>query len=324
MDASGRVLAKVVVTMAEPGDYGHPVSGLTLLVASEGGDRVSIHTDDSGVASAWLARGSYRFVNPDALAWKGSLYTWDIVVDIKPGTGAIKLTRENATKVVSSSTTQKGSVIYAAPVITPNRRAEGTPANRQVSALQVGVEGGASIASLVGSFGVSATSRTSPYIGGTLAVQPGGSTVGFQSGLLYVPKGATASIAGGRYALSINYLEIPLLVRLALPLQGSELLPVLLFGGSAGVKTSCNVTAQSGTATSSIDCGDSTFGGEFDLKTIDWGLSAGAMLDIPAGKGLIVAPVIRYTRGIAVIGNTSNNADATNSVFQIGLGLRMR
>jgi hypothetical protein len=92
-------LAKIIVTMSEPGAFGHPVSGLRFLVVTEGGDRTSIRTDDAGVASVWLPRGSYRFVTPDAITWQNTLYTWDVIVTIQPGTGAIRLSQANAKTV---------------------------------------------------------------------------------------------------------------------------------------------------------------------------------------------------------------------------------
>jgi Outer membrane protein beta-barrel domain len=100
LDPNGRVLAKVSVTITEPNAYGHPISGLRFLVAAENGDRISIRTDDAGMTSAWLRPGSYRFVTPDPLAWQGTEYTWDVVVAVRPGTGIIRLSQANASKVV--------------------------------------------------------------------------------------------------------------------------------------------------------------------------------------------------------------------------------
>ena len=64
-DANGRILAKVVVTMNEPGAFGRPATGLAFLLVGEDGDRVSIKTNDAGVASTWISPGEYRLVTPD-------------------------------------------------------------------------------------------------------------------------------------------------------------------------------------------------------------------------------------------------------------------
>lgn len=99
MDAKGRIMTKVVVTMSEPNAFGKPVAGLTFLVVTENGDRVSIVTDDAGVASTWLSPASYRFVTPDPVEWQGKAYSWDMIVPVKAGAGILKLSQENATKV---------------------------------------------------------------------------------------------------------------------------------------------------------------------------------------------------------------------------------
>jgi hypothetical protein len=106
--------------MTEPNAYGHAISGLRFLVAAESGDRISIRTDDAGVASAWLKPGSYRFVTPDALEWRDNSYTWDVIVAIRPGTGIIRLSQENASKVVAlGSALPKPAVAPPVPAMEP-------------------------------------------------------------------------------------------------------------------------------------------------------------------------------------------------------------
>lgn len=103
-DPSGRVLARVIVTITgESGSFGHPVSGLRFLVVAENGDRVSIRTDDAGVASTLVFPGSYRLVTPDPYEWGGNAYTWDRVVAIRPETAIIRLSQANASKIVALS-----------------------------------------------------------------------------------------------------------------------------------------------------------------------------------------------------------------------------
>ncbi len=113
LDPSGRVLAKITVTITEPGTYGRPVSNVSLLIVTEGGDRIGTRTNDAGVASSWLKPGVYRFVTPDPVVWQGNAYTWDLIMPVRPGMGVIKLSPENATKVT--------------PVVTPTATAIGRP-----------------------------------------------------------------------------------------------------------------------------------------------------------------------------------------------------
>lgn len=126
-DPSGRILAKVVVTMTEPGAYGHPITGLRFLVVSENGDRVSIRTDDAGTASTWLRPGSYRFVTPDPLTWEGNAYTWDLITPVRAGTPIVRLTQENASKIVSLTPAQAAPVAVADAATAPKAQPAASP-----------------------------------------------------------------------------------------------------------------------------------------------------------------------------------------------------
>jgi hypothetical protein len=130
VDASGRVYAKVVVTInGSAGSFGQPASSLRFLIVSESGDRISIRTNDAGVASTWVAAGSYRIVNPDPYELNGQAYTWDVVVPLRAGTRMIKLSQSNATKVVASA---------IQPRQTPNASAsESMPATRATTSASV-------------------------------------------------------------------------------------------------------------------------------------------------------------------------------------------
>jgi outer membrane protein with beta-barrel domain len=150
LDPGGRVLAKVSVTMTEPNAFGHPASGVRFLVVNEGGDRISIRTDDAGMASAWLRPGTYRFVTPDVFSWQGSGYTWDLVVPIRGGSGVIRLSQANATKSAQPVAASPGASIQTAvpamePVV-PERSSTGVttahatiPQSRQGAWFNIGL-----------------------------------------------------------------------------------------------------------------------------------------------------------------------------------------
>jgi hypothetical protein len=44
-----------------------------------------------------------------------------------------------------------------------------------------------------------------------------------------------------------------------------------MLGGSLGIKSGCEVEGTSGSASVSLDCDDSAFGGDLDLKSLDLG-----------------------------------------------------
>lgn len=101
-DPMGRVLAKVVAGMTEPGALSRPVSNLRIVVTAENGDTISIRTDDAGIATAWIRPGTYRFMTAEPITWQGKSYRWDITVPIAPGTGAIRFSQANATAVAAA------------------------------------------------------------------------------------------------------------------------------------------------------------------------------------------------------------------------------
>jgi hypothetical protein len=136
LDPSGRVLAKIMVTIAEPNTYGHQVSGLRFLVAAESGGRMSVWTDDAGTASVWLRPATYRFVTPDPLVWRNNAYTWDVVMPIRAGTGPIRLSQENASKIVAlGPATARSATAAAVPATKPG--GPGSAPNPSVRAKQI-------------------------------------------------------------------------------------------------------------------------------------------------------------------------------------------
>jgi Outer membrane protein beta-barrel domain len=199
-----------------------------------------------------------------------------------------------------------------------------TCVNAQNRSLEVGVQTGASISSLAGSDTEGAGSRVSPFLGGTVVYHRPGSAIGWESGLAFVQKGATTGLNGSTFTLAISYLEVPLMVRFGLPLQGSRVIPVFSIGGTVALRSGCSLRGDSGSQSISVGCDDSFFGGAYDLKALDFGVSAGTEVDFPIGKRFVFAPSVRYTRGLAVIGSTPDNADARNSVFLLGASLRLR
>jgi len=175
-----------------------------------------------------------------------------------------------------------------------------------------------SIATLVGSDTDGAESRTAAYFGLSVIFHPEGSVFGFETGLGYVPEGASVRVNGGAASIEITDLEVPLLLRVAIPIEGSSVRPVLVGGGSVGSRIGCKIAAESGSASASIDCDDSAFQGVFQLKDYDLAWTLGADLELPIGSTFRLVPSLRYTRGLVDIGDTANNADAKTQVFKIG------
>ena len=117
-DPLGRVLAKVIAGMTEPGTLNRPVSGLRILVVAENGDTATVQTDDAGIAAVFVRPGSYRFVSLEPVTWQGRSYSWDVRLPVEPGMAAITFSQATAT----TATVQAQPVVPATP---PGRPAPG-------------------------------------------------------------------------------------------------------------------------------------------------------------------------------------------------------
>lgn len=184
--------------------------------------------------------------------------------------------------------------------------------------LQFGVIGGVSIANFSGDDVGDADSRSAPFFGGTLVVQPTGS-LGFETGFLYMPKGSSTDFEGGTGTLKIDYVEVPLLLRLGINLAASPIKPVVLLGGYVGFKAACEVEGEGDGVSAEIDCDEF----DFDVKSTDFGVTGGLGVDIPIGARAILTPTARYSRGLTDVPDV-DAADAKNSAVQIGAALRIK
>jgi hypothetical protein len=196
----------------------------------------------------------------------------------------------------------------------------------QSSELQFGVEGGASIATLTGSGSPGSQARTAGSFGAVLVFASAHSAFGFETGVAYVPKGAASASSGTRVNLETSYTEVPLLLRMGLPLQGSHILPTLAVGASVGFNTGCRISFSTSSGSGAYDCNSKAALSQsaFNLRAVDLGVTAGVGVDIPLSSAVVLAPAVRYTRGVSTISSSAKAPDAVNSAFQLGAGLRWR
>ncbi|MCC7055427.1 MAG: PorT family protein [Gemmatimonadaceae bacterium] len=198
-----------------------------------------------------------------------------------------------------------------------------------VGVAQVGLEGGVSIANFTGDDANDAKNRTGGYGGVSFIVQPAGSAIGMQTGVNYVMKGAKSSFSSGGAlptvtgGVKLGYVEVPLLVRVGVPLSVAGVAPTLIAGGSFNWRVSCSAVAESGSFSSSTDCDNALVGQDLDVKRFDAGLTVGVELPIKAGARYLVVPSVRYIRGMTNI-TDANGTDLKNSSINIGIGLRVR
>jgi len=112
------------------------------------------------------------------------------------------------------------------------------------STMKFGAVAGVDFSNLTGS-DVSGLSSKTGFAGGLYAGFPMGKSVVIEPELLYVNKGAKDNTISPNQTLSINYIEIPVLVRYNFNPAGG---PFLLLGPSVGFSTSCNFSSGGATA----------------------------------------------------------------------------
>lgn len=176
---------------------------------------------------------------------------------------------------------------------------------------------GVSIASFSGDDADDADSRTGFFGGAQVVWQAPGSLFGFETGAMYVQKGASFQDVDGEATFELDYIEIPLLVRIAPPMAGSSFTPAFGLGGAVGFEIGCSLSGEGEGVEVDVDCEDAGV----ETKSVDFGLSASVGVDFPVGT-MTLAPFARYTYGLTSIDDSAEDSDIKNSGFLVGAALR--
>lgn len=139
--------------------------------------------------------------------------------------------------------------------------------------------------------------------------------------LLYMQKGSTAKVAQGNTTIDItgkyNYLEIPVLVKLNIPLAGNVAFKPNIFAGPA-------FALRIGTPSIKAEGGGQTVEQDIQNTTsTDFGLVFGAGARIPGVilNGILID--VRYTLGLSSVDDSAAKAEIKNRVFSILLGVAL-
>jgi hypothetical protein len=149
----------------------------------------------------------------------------------------------------------------------------------------------------------SVSSRVAP-LGGAYLRLPVGARFAVQPELLYVPKGFRYELTGSTadYALQLDYLELPVLLRAELPRVGRAM-PFLYAGPAASLRVRCAFTGEAaGEADYRQDCGEANAltGGNLTFKRFDLGAMVGGGLAFSLG-GRALGVGARFSQGLTAI-----------------------
>jgi hypothetical protein len=185
--------------------------------------------------------------------------------------------------------------------------AQGTTGQRS----RFGIAGGFN-SSTIGGTDFTDASRRNGFIAGVLLVFPVASNVAIQPELLYTSKGVTGNDTDFNAALKMNYIEVPVLVRVDVPTSG-RVRPFLYAGPAVSFKASCNIEVSGQGVNINSNCDDFESSGT-KMKTVDYGLVGGGGLAFDVG-GRTFSIGARYDHSLGKIVDESDSKHRVISVL---------
>jgi hypothetical protein len=182
-----------------------------------------------------------------------------------------------------------------------------------------GVYGGINFAKFGGDDVGNVDTRTGVQAG-LFASFPLSSILAVQPGVAYSQEGTSVDAGGGiTGTFKLDYIQVPVLLKLSAPLQAnSNLRPYVVAGPALGFEVRCKVRAEVSGQSAEADCDNSSV--NFQTKSVLFGLHLGAGLEI---SRLFLG--LRYQLGLTSIDDSGANADVKNRVLAIvaGYGFRL-
>ena len=182
--------------------------------------------------------------------------------------------------------------------------------------IQIGPKAGLNIASIGGDDadqilnGQSLDSKTG-FAGGVFFMYQFSKMFAIQPEAYYTMKGATYKEDGGELTISLDYIEIPILMKLIIPIDDSNIRPSIFVGPVIGFNT---------TAKSKIEINGESFENDFkdDTKSTEFSLAFGGGIGFMVGKNELGAD-IRYILGLSTFDESSDPWDLKNNVINFNV-----
>jgi len=182
--------------------------------------------------------------------------------------------------------------------------------------MMIGPKAGLNIASIAGDDadkileGQSLDSKTG-FAGGLFFTYQFSNMFAIQPEAYYTMKGATYSEGGADLTISLDYIEIPVLVKFIIPIEGSKIKPSIFAGPSIGF----NMTAKS-----KVEFDGETQENDFkdETKSTEFSLAFGGGVGFPVGNGELGVD-IRYILGMSTFDDSSDPWDLKNNVINVNL-----
>ena len=188
------------------------------------------------------------------------------------------------------------------------------PLNAQLQ-IQIGPKAGISIASVGGDdsdafLGESLDSRFG-FGGGIFVMFQFGNIFAVQPEVYYSMKGATWTQNSVDLTLALDYMEVPVLLKVIIPVEGSSVRPSIFVGPVLGFNTTAEIEGEGSSQTASEDVSDF-------VQSTDFSLVFGGGLGIMVGMHELGFD-IRYNLGLKSFDDSSGNFDINNSAINFNV-----
>jgi hypothetical protein len=110
--------------------------------------------------------------------------------------------------------------------------------------------------------------------------------------------------------LTLDYIEIPVLIKLIIPVTGSNINPAIFAGPFVGINTTAKAKAEYDSQTEEVDLEN--------IKSTEFGLQFGGGLGFNVGNGELGVD-IRYILGLTTWDDSANEFDVKNGVINFNL-----
>ena len=181
--------------------------------------------------------------------------------------------------------------------------------------MQLGPKAGLNIANIGGSdadklVGESLDSKTG-FSGGIFFMYQFNKMFAIQPEAYYSMKGATYKIGTGELTLTLDYFEIPLLLKLVIPVEGSNVRPAIFAGPALGFNTTAKLKGEAEGQTEEMDIKEYT-------KSTDFSLVFGGGVGFMVGTNELGADV-RYILGLTTWDDEADPLDVKNNVINFNV-----
>ena len=181
--------------------------------------------------------------------------------------------------------------------------------------IQIGPKVGVGIASVTGDdadtfLGQSLDSRFG-FGGGAFFMFQFGKIIAVQPEIYYTMKGATMDVMGVDITLALDYIEVPVLLKAVIPVQGSSVRPSIYAGPVLSFNSTAEIEGEEGGETASRDVS------EF-VQSTDFAVAFGGSIGFLVGMHELGFD-IRYILGLKSFDDSSDELDIKNSSINFNM-----